>query len=42
LRDQDLKASLAEKGRKRVLAQYTQAKVAAQTHRVYQQILAAE
>jgi glycosyltransferase involved in cell wall biosynthesis len=41
LRDTDLRAELARRGRERVLAKYTHAQVAAQTYRVYQQMLAA-
>jgi glycosyltransferase involved in cell wall biosynthesis len=40
MRNQDLQTALARQGRQRVLAHYTQAQVAAQTYRVYQQILA--
>ena len=40
LRDLDLRADLAQQGRQRVLAHYTQAHVAAQTHQVYQLMLA--
>jgi glycosyltransferase involved in cell wall biosynthesis len=39
LRDPDLRADLARKGRERVLARFTQAQVAAQTYQVYQTIL---
>jgi glycosyltransferase involved in cell wall biosynthesis len=41
LRDPELYTELARKGRKRVLARYTQAQVAIQTHQVYQAMLAA-
>ena len=40
LRDLDLRSDLARRGRDRVLAQYTQAQIAAQTYRVYQALLA--
>ena len=39
LRDLDLREDLAQRGRQRVLAHYTQAQVAAETHRVYQAVL---
>jgi glycosyltransferase involved in cell wall biosynthesis len=39
LRDQDLRADLARRGRERVLAHYTQAQIAAATHQVYRAIL---
>jgi glycosyltransferase involved in cell wall biosynthesis len=39
LRDLDLRIELAQRGRERVLAHYTQARVAGETHRVYQAIL---
>jgi glycosyltransferase involved in cell wall biosynthesis len=39
LREPDLRADLARRGRKRVLARYTQAQVAAQTYDVYQAVL---
>lgn len=39
LRDLDLRADLARKGRERVLAHYTQAQVAAHTYQAYQTIL---
>jgi glycosyltransferase involved in cell wall biosynthesis len=41
LRDLDLRADLAQRGRERVLAHYTQAQVASQTYEVYQAVLAA-
>jgi glycosyltransferase involved in cell wall biosynthesis len=40
LSDPNLRAELARRGRERVLACYTQAHVAAETHRVYQAMLA--
>ena len=39
LRDPDLRAELARRGRERVLAHYTQAQIAAQTYQVYRQVL---
>ncbi|MDY7040905.1 MAG: glycosyltransferase [Chloroflexota bacterium] len=39
MRDLSLRADLARRGRDRVLAHYTQAQVAAQTHAVYQEVL---
>jgi glycosyltransferase involved in cell wall biosynthesis len=39
LRDLDLRADLAQRGRERVLAHYTQAQVASQTYEVYQSVL---
>ncbi|MGC9335124.1 MAG: glycosyltransferase, partial [Anaerolineae bacterium] len=41
LQNPGLRRELAERGRARVLARYTQAQVAAQTYRVYQEILEA-
>ena len=40
LRDLDLRADLAQRGRERVLAQYTQAQIATETYKVYQAVLA--
>jgi len=40
LRDLDLRAELAQRGRERLLAHYTQAQVAAETRQVYQKALA--
>jgi glycosyltransferase involved in cell wall biosynthesis len=40
LRDLDLRADLARRGRERVLARFTQAQVAARTHEVYRALLA--
>jgi hypothetical protein len=40
LRDLDLRADLARRGRDRVLARFTQAQVAARTHEVYRVLLA--
>jgi glycosyltransferase involved in cell wall biosynthesis len=40
LNDPDLRADLAQRGRERVLARFTQAQVASQTYRVYRAILA--
>jgi glycosyltransferase involved in cell wall biosynthesis len=40
LRDLDLRADLARRGRERVLARFTQAQVAARTHEVYRVLLA--
>jgi glycosyltransferase involved in cell wall biosynthesis len=40
MRDPDLRADLARRGRERVLAHYTQAQVAARTYQVYQAMLA--
>ncbi|MGD8793213.1 MAG: glycosyltransferase [Anaerolineae bacterium] len=39
MRDDQLRADLARRGRARVLARYTQAQVAADTYRVYQEIV---
>jgi glycosyltransferase involved in cell wall biosynthesis len=39
LRDADLRNDLARRGRERVLGRYTQAQIAARTHRVYQAVL---
>lgn len=39
LRDLELRADLARRGRERVLARYTQAQIATQTYRVYQAVL---
>jgi glycosyltransferase involved in cell wall biosynthesis len=40
LRDLDLRSELAQRGRERVLAHYTQARVAAETYDVYRALLA--
>ncbi len=40
LRDLDLRADLAQRGRERVLAHYTQAQIATETYKVYQAVLA--
>jgi glycosyltransferase involved in cell wall biosynthesis len=40
MRDPGLVGTLSQRGRQRVLAHYTQARVAAQTYQVYRQILA--
>ena len=37
--DPALHADLARRGRERVLAHYTQARIAAETHKVYRQLL---
>jgi glycosyltransferase involved in cell wall biosynthesis len=39
LREPDLRAELARRGRERVLARYTQAQIAAQTYQVYQKLV---
>jgi glycosyltransferase involved in cell wall biosynthesis len=39
LREPDLRAELAQRGRERVLAYYTQAQIATQIHQVYQKLL---
>jgi len=41
LQSPDLRADLARRGRERVLAHYTQARIASQTYHVYQEILGA-
>jgi glycosyltransferase involved in cell wall biosynthesis len=38
LREPDLRAELARRGRERVLARYTQAQIAAQTYQVYRKL----
>jgi glycosyltransferase involved in cell wall biosynthesis len=40
MRDESLRADLARRGRERVLAHYTQARIAAQTYRVYKTLVA--
>jgi glycosyltransferase involved in cell wall biosynthesis len=40
LNNPDLRAELAQRGRERILARFTQAQVASQTYQVYQAILA--
>jgi len=40
MRDAELRAELARRGRERVLQNYTQAQVAKETYQVYSQILA--
>jgi len=40
LRDLDLRSDLAQRGRERVLAHYTQAQIATETYQVYQTVLA--
>ena len=37
-RSSELRAALAQRGRERVLARYTQARIAAQTYQVYQEL----
>jgi glycosyltransferase involved in cell wall biosynthesis len=39
MKNPELRADLARRGRERVLAHYTQAQIAAQTYRVYQEVL---
>jgi glycosyltransferase involved in cell wall biosynthesis len=39
LRDPDLRTSLSQRGRERVLAHYTQSQIAAETYQVYQEML---